>query len=100
MLDEPGPPFSQIIHGAVELLFVRLPFVFSKAQKKSVAFGWSARLTPTFPAKLRALGGAVTFGNGSVTRKYFCHSGPKPVFGMPGYACGNVLGGPVCCALA
>jgi hypothetical protein len=58
------PPLSQIIHGSVSAARpVKVPSAFSNAQKNSVAFGWSGRFTPTFPAKLRA-SLPVTLGSG------------------------------------
>ncbi len=65
------PPFSQIPHGVVVSSLadaVNEPCACSNAQKKSVSFGWPARLTGMFPAKLRLIG-KVTFGSGSLTRK-------------------------------
>lgn len=62
------PPFNQIPHGSVLVFDVNEPFWCSKAQKKRVSLGWSARRTGRFPAKLRVKGN-VTFGSGSMTSK-------------------------------
>jgi hypothetical protein len=68
ILEEPGPPLSQIIQGSLEEPGgpVRPPWSFSKAQKNSVLLGWFSLFTGTFPAKLRAMGW-VTLGSGLVT---------------------------------
>ena len=41
-----------MIHGSELELDIRDPAFFSNAQKKSVLFGWLARLTGMLPAKL------------------------------------------------
>ena len=65
------PPFSHIAHGAEEFSSapaVNDPLLLSKAQKKSVSFGWFVLFTGIFPAQER-FKGKVTFGNESFTRK-------------------------------